>query len=42
MLVGGSVVPGFELADFTLIDPASEDALRLIAFAPEMARFIKL
>jgi len=39
VLVGCSVAPGFEFSDFTLIDPNSEDAKRLICIAPELARF---
>jgi len=38
VLVGCSVAPGFEFSDFTLIDPGSSDAKRLISVAPEMAR----
>jgi uncharacterized protein len=40
VLVGCSVAPGFEFSDFTLIDPNSEDAKRLISVAPEMGRYI--
>jgi len=40
VLVGCSVAPGFEFSDFTLIDPHSEEASRLLFLAPEMARFI--
>ena len=39
VLVGCSVAPGFEFSDFTLMDPDSEDAKRLISVAPEMARY---
>jgi hypothetical protein len=39
-LVGCSVAPGFEFSDFTLIDPDSEEATRLISLAPEMVRYI--
>jgi len=39
VLVGCSVAPGFEFSDFTLIDPNSEDAKRLISIAPAMARY---
>ena len=39
VLVGCSVAPGFEFSDFTLMDPNSEDAERLISVAPEMARY---
>ena len=42
ILAGCSVAPGFEFDDFTLIDPDSEDAKRLISLAPEMAKFIKI
>lgn len=40
VLVGCSVAPGFEFADFTLIDPFSVEAGRLVASDPGMARFI--
>ena len=40
VLVGCSVAPGFEFSDFTLIDPVSADAERLISTAPEMAKFV--
>ncbi len=40
VLVGCSVAPGFEFADFTLIDPDSKEAKRLLAIEPEMNRFI--
>ncbi len=40
VLVGCSVAPGFEFADFTLIDPFSVEAERLVASDPGMARFI--
>lgn len=40
VLVGCSVAPGFEFADFTLIAPNSEDAEHLMAIAPEMSRYI--
>ncbi len=40
VLAGCSVAPGFEFSDFTLMDPGSQDAKRLIAIAPEMARFV--
>ncbi len=39
VLVGCSVAPGFEFNDFTLIDPGSEEAEKLLCH-PEMARFI--
>ena len=41
VLVGCSVAPGFEFSDFSLIDPASEDARRLAAASPEMDKFIR-
>ena len=40
VLVGCSVAPGFEFADFALLHPGSEEANRLISLAPEMVRFI--
>jgi predicted cupin superfamily sugar epimerase len=40
VLVGCSVVPGFDFADFTLIDPGSENANLLMSLAPEMVRYI--
>ncbi len=40
VLVGCTVAPGFEFADFTLIDPDSEDASRLCSVSPDMLRFI--
>lgn len=40
VLVGCSVAPGFEFADFTLIDPNSAVAEQLLSLASEMARFI--
>ena len=40
-LVGCSVAPGFEFTDFTLIDPESGDAGKLISLDPDMKRFIK-
>lgn len=40
VLVGCSVAPGFDYADFSLIDPQSDEAKQLIALAPEMGRFI--
>jgi hypothetical protein len=39
VLVGCSVAPGFEFSDFTLIDPHSQEAKRLLSAAPEMARY---
>ncbi|MCA9204681.1 MAG: cupin domain-containing protein [Planctomycetales bacterium] len=41
VLVGCSVAPGFEFADFELIDPASADAQRLRSVAPDLAKFIE-
>jgi uncharacterized protein len=41
VLVGCSVAPGFEFSDFTLIDPDSEEARRLVSLAPDMARFTR-
>lgn len=40
VLVGCSVAPGFEFSDFTLMDPRSEEAERLLAAAPEMTQLI--
>jgi predicted cupin superfamily sugar epimerase len=40
VLVGCSVAPGFEFADFTLIDPASGEGALLMAIAPELQKFI--
>ena len=40
VLAGCSVAPGFEFDDFTLIDPDSVDAQRLLATTPELAKFI--
>ena len=41
VLVGCSVAPGFEFADFTLIDPDSEVASRLLSLAPEMVKYVE-
>ena len=41
VLVGCSVAPGFEFSDFTLIDPDSEEAERILSLAPEMAKFVR-
>ncbi len=41
VLVGCSVAPGFDFSDFTLIDPDSEEAKRLVDMDPELARFIQ-
>jgi uncharacterized protein len=38
ILAGCSVAPGFEFADFTLIDPESDEAKLLQAIAPEIAQ----
>ncbi|TKB05633.1 cupin domain-containing protein [Desulforhopalus sp. IMCC35007] len=40
VLVGCSVAPGFEFSDFTLINPESKEAQRLISTAPGLTRFI--
>ena len=40
VLVGCSVAPGFEFADFTLIDPDAELTRQLLTMAPELARFV--
>ena len=40
VLVGCSVAPGFEFADFILIDPDSKTAKRLISIASSLKRFI--
>jgi len=40
VLVGCSVAPGFEFADFELIQPGSDTALRLAAIAPHLEKFI--
>lgn len=40
VLVGCSVAPGFEFADFTIIDPNSEEAKMLVSVAPEMVKFV--
>jgi len=42
VLVGCSVAPGFEFTDFTLLDPGSEEAGRLLSLAPEMSRYVDL
>jgi hypothetical protein len=39
VLVGCSVAPGFEYADFELMAPDGEAASRLKAVAPALARF---
>lgn len=38
---GCSVAPGFEFSDFALVDPESEEAKRLLAIAPDMAKCIR-
>ena len=40
VLVGCLVAPGFEFEDFSLIDPESDDAKRLISLAPGMGKYI--
>ena len=40
VLVGCSVAPGFEFQDFTLIDPFSDMAERLVSLDPSLGRFI--
>lgn len=40
VLVGCSVAPGFEFFDFTLIDPESSNARKLISLNPDMEKFI--
>jgi len=40
ILVGCSVAPGFEYSDFTLMDPDSDEANRLISIAPDMVKYI--
>ncbi|AWL10675.1 hypothetical protein HMF8227_00167 [Saliniradius amylolyticus] len=40
VLVGCSVAPGFEFADFTLMDPASAEAEQLRALAPTLEHLI--
>ena len=40
VLVGCSVAPGFEFADFKLIEPGSRAADLLISVSPEMKKFI--
>ena len=39
VLVGCSVAPGFEFADFSLIDPDSDQAKLLLSVAPEFAKY---
>jgi len=40
VLAGCSVAPGFEFADFTLMDQNSGEAKRLISLSPEMIKYI--
>lgn len=40
VLVGCTVAPGFEFADFTLIAPESEAAMTLLSHSPGMAKFV--
>ena len=40
VLVGCTVAPGFDFADFTLLDSAAEDAKRLVATAPSFRTFV--
>lgn len=42
VLVGCTVAPGFEYADFELIDPGSALAQQLISLSPAIKRFITL
>lgn len=42
VLIGCSVAPGFEFSDFSLIDPESDEAKRLISVCPDMAGYILL
>jgi len=39
-LVGCSVAPGFEFADFALMEPGGDAARALLARAPELERFV--
>ncbi len=41
ILVGCSVAPGFEVEDFEMLEPTSEDAVRLCLLNPEMKQMIK-
>jgi predicted cupin superfamily sugar epimerase len=41
VLVGCSVAPGFEFADFELIDPDSDDARRLVALDRALTKFTR-
>lgn len=40
VLVGCTVAPGFEFADFTLMDPRSPEAGKLVAADPRMEKLI--
>lgn len=40
VLVGCSVAPGFEFADFTLMDAHAKEARQLLSSAPDLSRFI--
>ena len=40
VLAGCSVAPGFEFDDFTLIEPHSETAQKLLYLDPELSRFV--
>jgi len=40
ILVGCSVAPGFEFADFTLINPDSREAKQLLSADPALFRFL--
>ena len=41
ILVGCSVAPGFEFEDFEMMEPSSEDAIRLCLLNPELKQMIK-
>jgi hypothetical protein len=38
---GSSLASGFGFSDFALVDPESEEAKRLLAIAPDMAKYIR-
>ena len=40
VLVGCSVAPGFEFADFKLIDPESQTARQLLTLKPDLERLV--
>ena len=42
VLVGCSVGPGFEFADFELIDPNSETARLILSFDPSLSRLVEV